>query len=184
MDNNFDECDIAEFEREIAEFQAKSEAEIGEIVRCHLIVEYYLNRCLEACYPELRDNDDIRLTFHQKVQLLPSWCFGFSWIKDGVVQLNRIRNRAAHNIHYNLSPADLGRMAQAVAPLANVRGRKNLEGIDIIKEMSDQASIALHGWAKKISNASRHGLGAFRLLEEQGYWNTDKDSKPQDMDGD
>src|SRR6202040_164341 len=69
----FTQADYDAFEREMADFRAKSQTEIGQIIQCHLIVEYYVNRCLAACYRTMRGDDAPRLTFQQKVDLLPKW---------------------------------------------------------------------------------------------------------------
>lgn len=158
----FQQSDYDAFDREMADFRAKSQTEIGEIIQAHLIVEYYINRCLAACYPRLRDNDDLRLNFSQKLELLPKWCFGFPWIRDGVIHLNRLRNKIAHNIHFNVRPQDLEPISKAASPVAKVAGR-NPVGIQIVHEICEQASMALDGWAKRISAASDLGVGAYEL---------------------
>ena len=167
MPDAYSESEVAAFQREIGEFNTKSETDIGEIVRSHLIVEFYLNKCLDACYPEPRHNESARLSFHQKVYLLPGWCFGFAWIRDGVIHLNRIRNKAAHNISYTLTDTDLKQLLKAVEPVAHLMGKRDLSGVAIVREISLQASMALCAWANKITAASKYGVGGYLLLEDQ-----------------
>ena len=167
MSDSYSETEVADFEREIAKFNTKSETDIGEIVRSHLVIEFYLNKCLDACYPEPRHNESARLSFYQKVYLLPGWCFGFEWIRNGVIHLNRIRNKAAHDISYTLTDTDLKQLLKAVEPLAHLTGKTDLSGVAIVREISLQASMALCAWANKITAASKHGVGAYLLLEDQ-----------------
>src|SRR5262249_23732745 len=95
----------------------------------------------------------------------------FPWIRTGIIDLNRIRNKVAHNIHYKLSPEDLKLVLSPVLRSQKVQGiQSKLTGVEFIKELANQAALSLYFNANRFSKASKHGLGAFRLLEEQGYW--------------
>ena len=43
---------------------------LGHVLKCHLIVEHYLNRFLVSHF-DIDNFDSVRLTFAQKAQLLP-----------------------------------------------------------------------------------------------------------------
>lgn len=79
---------------------------LGKILKCHLVVENYLDRFLTAHY-KLDDIEKIRLSFYQKAQLLPNCGEAAAFAKPGVVALNVIRNRFGHNIDAEIRPDDL-----------------------------------------------------------------------------
>ncbi len=159
----FTQADYDAFDREMADFRAKSQTVIGHIIQCHLIVEYYMNRCLAACYRTMRGDDAPRLTFQQKVDLLPKWSFGFAWIRPGVIHLNKLRNKIAHNIHFSLTPSDLAPIERSIRPVATAGGRAMPVGMACIDEICLQASMALDGWTRRINAASDLGVGAYEI---------------------
>ena len=100
------------FERENRAFISLTRSNhdvIGRVLKCHLIVEHYLNRFLVANF-EIDNFDEVRLTFAQKAQLLPDRASAAAFVKPGIVQLNRIRNRFGHSLGAELSAEDLGSM--------------------------------------------------------------------------
>lgn len=80
---------------------------LGRVLKCHLVVEHYLNRFLVAHFG-IDNFDDVRLTFAQKAKLLPNRATAAAFVKPGIVQLNRIRNRFGHSLGADLSNEDLG----------------------------------------------------------------------------
>ena len=79
---------------------------LGRVLKCHLIVEHYMNRFLVAHFG-IDNFDDIRLTFAQKANLLPDRATAATFVKPGIVRLNRIRNQFCHSLGAELSDADL-----------------------------------------------------------------------------
>ena len=80
---------------------------LGRLLKCHLIVEHYLNRFLVSHF-DIDNFDNVRLSFAQKAQLLPDRATAAALVKPGIVRLNRIRNEFAHSLGAELSDADLG----------------------------------------------------------------------------
>jgi hypothetical protein len=74
---------------------------LGRVLKCHLIVENYLNRYLEAHY-SLADVNDIRLSFYQKSKLLPDAASAAAFIKPGILELDAIRNKFSHQLDVNI----------------------------------------------------------------------------------
>jgi hypothetical protein len=61
----------ADFAEENARYKlliARDHDVLGRVLKCHLVVENYLNRFLEAHY-RLTDVEDVRLSFYQKARL-------------------------------------------------------------------------------------------------------------------
>jgi hypothetical protein len=82
---------------------------MARVLKCHLIVEHYLNQFLSS-HLELTDFDDVRLTFAQKAKLLPDRASAAAFVKPAIIQLNRLRNRFAHTLGAEVSFDDLGAM--------------------------------------------------------------------------
>ena len=71
---------------------------LGRVLKCHLVVEHYLNRFLIEHY-RVSDIDEVRLTFLQKAKLLPNSESSAAFVKPGIVQLNAIRNKFGHRLN-------------------------------------------------------------------------------------
>ncbi len=87
----------AHFDEENARFKAlfyREHDSLGRVLKCHLVVEHYLERFLEAHYG-IADLEGARLSFFQKAKLLPDTAAPAAFVKPGVLQLNSIRNRFA-----------------------------------------------------------------------------------------
>ena len=87
---------------------------MGRVLKCHLIVEHYIDRFLSAHYG-IEDIDGVRLTFFQKAQLLPSQRTAASFVKPGVLGLNTIRNRFGHTLDTEIREQDLGAINEVLA---------------------------------------------------------------------
>ena len=79
---------------------------LGRVLKCHLIVEHYLNLFLVEHF-KIDNFNDVRLTFFQKATLLPNERTAVAFVKPGILQLNRIRNRFGHSLGADLSVQDL-----------------------------------------------------------------------------
>jgi len=99
----------AHFNAENEKFKALMAREhdaLGRVLKCHLIVEGYLERFLAAHY-RLNDLDKVPLSFYQKAQLLPDGGEAAAFVKPGVLRMNAIRNRFGHKIDAEITDHDL-----------------------------------------------------------------------------
>lgn len=80
---------------------------VGRLLKCHLIVEHYLERFLSDHYG-LDTISDAKLNFFNKAMLLPSEASSAAFVRPGILKLNSIRNRAGHNLGGEPDFADLG----------------------------------------------------------------------------
>lgn len=114
-------------------WEGQDEAAIGRVLRCHLLVEHYLTRFLQAANPGLGDTDVARLSFWQKLRLAT----GSGVLKRGPVDLyspgiealNTVRNRMTHRLRSELDPADIKPMAEMVKMYAEAMKEPVPEGI-------------------------------------------------------
>ena len=109
---------------------------LGRIIKCHLISEIYVNRYLREKLV-LSNLEDARLSYSQKVMLLPDRESAPAIVKPGLVRLNRIRNKYAHDLHYDVSVDDIRPMVNVL----EVSGRKvhNLECVEVIESFTTLA---------------------------------------------
>ena len=148
------EEDIRKFEESFKTFLSKNNDQMGLILKCHLILEYYMAECLKASYPLMGDVEAARLSFHQKFQLLAKFVFGFPWVRDGVRELNSIRNKVAHNINYEIKDSDLKQIYECMDVFYKIRKEPVKRGNDAIVDFTNFAAIALSGWTSKIQRHS------------------------------
>jgi len=100
------------FEKENAYFKnllKRDHDELGRILKCHLLVEHYLDRYLREQIG-LQHLDEARLTFIQKARLIPSAGVAASFVKPSICHFNSIRNKFSHNLDAKVSESDLGPM--------------------------------------------------------------------------
>jgi hypothetical protein len=101
---------IAAADADIAEFSAlwDQDAErIGRVLRAHLTVEFFLTRYIEYKNPMLPPLTDARVTFNQKIALLPPNDRMSAALMPGIRRLNQVRNRLAHNLHIEITLDDV-----------------------------------------------------------------------------
>lgn len=127
------------FEEENARFKellAREHDSLGRVLKCHLIVERYLERFLTANY-RIQDLEGIRLSFFQKGQLLPGAGTAAAFVKPGVLKLNSIRNHFVHTLDTEIREEDLG-------PINEVLGiaRHGVVFEDAIKRIEAFTTIA------------------------------------------
>ena len=80
----------------------KSSETIGRILKCHLIVENYLDRFLTTHYG-IENYSNIHFSFYIKALMLPSKSSSAAFVKPGIIELNSIRNNYAHNLSTDIS---------------------------------------------------------------------------------
>jgi hypothetical protein len=104
------------FERENERFKsllAQDHDLIGRVLKCHLIVENYLDRFLAAHF-NTSNLTDAKLSFFQKVQLLPSEALSVAFVKPGIAKLNSIRNKFGHTLEPELNIGELEPMHEVL----------------------------------------------------------------------
>lgn len=109
---HFDEIE-AEFNKEsrrFAELFAQDHDITARILKCHLVLEHYLGRHLTETMG-LKNIDNARLSFYQKAMLLPSEPSVAALVKPGILRVNKIRNRFAHNLDARIDEDDLEPMS-------------------------------------------------------------------------
>ena len=87
---------------------------LGRVLKAHLVIERFMTEFLEDRFG--RDElQSANLSFHKKASLLPNAGSAASFVKPGIMALNRIRNRFGHDPEATLNVSDLGLIREALA---------------------------------------------------------------------
>lgn len=159
------EADYHKFRAEFDTLWAKENDLMGLVLKCHLIVEFYMTQCLRVSLPGIDRFDDARLSFAQKHHLLTGWTFGFPWVKDGVGALNTLRNKVAHNIHYEIQDKDLQKIYECMDAIYHAKKETPKRGREALIDFSTFAAMALSGWTQEIQRHAPHtGAAGYNQL--------------------
>jgi hypothetical protein len=136
--------------------------ELGIVLKCHLIIENYIDEYLAACYPTIISLKDARLTFSQKLELVNNqWLITF-FVYKGVKSLNSLRNKFAHQLSYRITEQDCQQMKQTMTQWGAASGRVAGDGVQLIQEFTSHACLLLSSHTSGISRETpKEGLGAF-----------------------
>ena len=124
---------------------------IGRVLRAHLAVEHFLERYISFINPHLPPLENIRLTFNQKLEMLPDDEPSISFLKPGLRKLNSLRNRMAHRLQVEISDED--RAAILAIPMFNAMRTALAKGkvpkpddpLSVLEDFAMFAANLLHG---------------------------------------
>lgn len=79
---------------------------IGKILKCHLIIESYINKVLKYHFELDIENEKANFSFNQKLSLIQNKV-SFKIFFASLKELNKIRNRFAHNLNAEIEEKDI-----------------------------------------------------------------------------
>lgn len=106
-----------EFERSNREFLRMAAIDhdpIGRVLRSHLIIENFLTRYLQQGL-RLTDIAQARLSFAQKIALLPDGHDSAAFVKRAILELNAVRNKFGHRLDYEVRRKDLNAVYEVLS---------------------------------------------------------------------
>lgn len=130
---------------------------IGDLLTCHLILEFHFTNWLVASNPGLPSIGKMRLPFSQKITLADGVDNSIQWLLPGLKYINKTRNIFAHDIFVDLTSIDLDPLKKIVWPWHNATGKPQNDGIQLIKDFTLMASGLLYGQAKSIERYANGG---------------------------
>lgn len=83
---------------------------IGRVLKCHLILETYMDNCIKYLNKDQLSIDNTSLRFNQKIDLLENKLDGIDSYFKGIRSLNKIRNKLAHNLRCEITLSDVQSM--------------------------------------------------------------------------
>lgn len=133
---------------------------IGRLLKFHLITEFYINEYLENKYPDV-DFDEVDLRYYQKLNLLPLSDIRVAFIKPGLKQLNRIRNKFSHNLGATITINDLNEMLKVLS--VTRRETKYTDPEQIVEDFTTVACTFLIVSPKEINDLFTKLFGALTV---------------------
>jgi hypothetical protein len=99
-------------QKAVAKFLADVQGEdiLAVIIRGHLYVEYVLTQLIEEFLAEPRAIEVERLSFKTKVELAIAVGVPIEELRTPLTELNRLRNKLAHNVEATISAQDHDRI--------------------------------------------------------------------------
>ena len=156
------EEDLRTFNAKYRHFLERDDAAVGVILRCHLIVEHFLDMYLAAANPGIQEWDSARLSFAQKLALADHPRSKLHILMPGLRCLNTLRNRLAHRLDAQFEESAIGSIREFMTIWNTAAGKPVPEGLTLIEEFALNASGWLHGDASMIArHVPDHGLLAF-----------------------
>ena len=115
------------------QYYEKDTSNLGRILKCHLIIEQYMDKYIEA-NNRILNIDELKLSFLQKAYILPKSGESISLLRPGILSINKIRNKFSHNIDATVTMNDVSNLKGIV--LASHPLMKFDNPIDIIEAFS------------------------------------------------
>ena len=113
---------------------------IGRVLKCHLILESYMDSCIKHLNKDQLSVDSTSFRFSQKIDLLENKLDGLDSYFKGIRSLNTIRHKLAHNFYYEITSNDV----QSMKIYVELYKRKKIEDpIRMIEEFTIVACALL-----------------------------------------
>jgi len=93
---------LEEQQKEVSDVFNQDLIKIGKILRSHLYVEYFMIK-----YLEYKNIDTNNKSFNEKINLLKDTAIYSAALYEVLVILNRLRNKIAHSLKYNINNQEL-----------------------------------------------------------------------------
>lgn len=158
------EKDAISFNEQWKKFLTSHNSDLSIILKCHLIVEHFLNEFISSCNPAIQDIERARLSFAQKLSLADHPNTVVRLIMPGLKALNKIRNHYAHKLDLTVDDLDLNPIHEFMKIWKEAGGYPVPKGMDLILEFTMFASSNLHGTSQMIKRYGK-GKGLQEYLE-------------------
>jgi hypothetical protein len=108
------EEDRMKFNSEVSELLSGKTDELGTVLKCHLIIEYYIDLYLKSSFPAILHWQQARLTFNQKLELMNNQKTLIGFYYESIKNLNTIRNKFSHKLSYSINKEDYSAIKKAI----------------------------------------------------------------------
>ncbi|HEV7333646.1 MAG TPA: hypothetical protein VGN63_21610 [Flavisolibacter sp.] len=134
--NNVLEQEHQEFNKKIIELFDRRADVLGRVLKCHLIIEHYIDSYLESAFPTITHWKESRLSFSQKMHLIYNEHVSISMYFSAIKELNTIRNQFAHNLEYDIKEGDTSAIKTVMYAWYSALGKNELDGIALIEDFT------------------------------------------------
>lgn len=158
------EADLQTFNERYMRLVQRDDETVGTILRCHLVVEPFLDEYLAAANPGIVDFASVRLNFAQKLALADNPRTMFALIMLALRALNRARNQLAHRLDAADMDATIQPIQGFVTMWRTAGGYEVPEGLGAVRDFTLTACSFMHGATRTIERHGK-GRGLIRMLE-------------------
>jgi hypothetical protein len=156
LSNNLDmiEQERIEFNKKILSLLNNQTDELGLILKCHLIIEHYIDEFLINAYPTIKSWDKVRLTFNQKLELIinPQTTMGMA--SSSIKCLNTLRNKFSHKLAYKIKEDDYKEITQLMTIWYNAAKEPVPKGLQLIEKFTMWVCANLNSMTEGIKKQS------------------------------
>jgi len=110
--------------------------ELGFVLKCHVIIERYIDDFLIVAYPTISQWDKIRLTFNQKLELINNSRTVMGMAYPAVKCLNSLRNKFSHRLAYKIKEEDYKEIKVLMTIWYNAAGEPVPTGLQLIERFT------------------------------------------------
>ena len=158
------EREFQEFNSEYASLWGRDDQLISRILKCHLLLEYYLDKYLAAANPAIQNWDKAKLSFYQKLELVMHPQTIFVMIEPGMRCVNKLRNKTAHSLQLSLDEDELKPIKDFLDLWFRVLGKPVRSGIDMIEDFTLVCCAFMNSYVSTIHRYA-NSKGLLGLLE-------------------
>jgi hypothetical protein len=153
------EMDLRDFNAKYQLFLNNDYSPVSVVLRCHLIVEHFIDEYLEAANPAIQNWEKVQLRFVQKLTMIDHKQSVIHLLIPGLKCLNNLRNKLAHQLNAAFNESDVAPISDIVIWWNNALRKPIPNGIEMIEAFSLQASGWLFAGTSLIKrHSSEHGL--------------------------
>jgi hypothetical protein len=136
LSDNLDlmEKERIEFNSKIVTLLNNKTDEIGLILKCHLIIEHYIDEFLVVAYPTITNWVNMRLSFHQKLELINNSHTIMKMAYSSVKCLNSLRNKFSHKLAYKIREEDYKEIKDLMTIWYNAAEEPVPKGIQLFEQ--------------------------------------------------
>jgi hypothetical protein len=125
-----------DFNNTIIELLNRKTDELGTILKCHLIIEFYIDNYLRVANPAIVKWKDSRLSFSQKLELIHNDKTPIGVYYPAIKCFNSIRNKFSHKISYVIQEDDYREIEKIMFIWYKASGKPLLSGIKLIEDFT------------------------------------------------
>ena len=128
--------DRIEFNDKIISLLDSKTDELGTVLKCHLIIEHYIDEYLANSYPTIKSWDKARLTFNHKLELINNPHTVVGMLYPGIKCINSLRNKFSHKLAFKIEKRDFKEISEIMTIWNNALGKPIPQGLRLIGEFT------------------------------------------------
>jgi hypothetical protein len=173
------ELELASFNKEYNGLIEGENKNLSEVLRSHLVIEYYIDRYLTLAIPEVEDWEQLRLTFSKKLEIINNKRTSIAMLYPALKALNKLRNNYAHNLNYKPNTDDYEPITNFITIWYSAM-KKNipLNFYQLIQQFTLMVAAFIDVYIKGIENHTPNDgiLGYLAFIEEKMKIKSSNDS--------